>query len=313
MAKAKKTVRRTRRIKPSAELPNHSHTVRWNDARDVGIAAAERVLARRRARIVRAAAVARPGTLVAEGDSWFSYPLSDVLEELEDRHGWDVVSVAHAGDRVEAMAYEDGQLSKLERALRKVSDEKRPLRAVLLSGGGNDIAGDEFAMLLNHKQSGLPPLNARVVAGLFEERLRAALISLVAAVTTLCRELFDREIPIVLHGYDRPVPDGRGFLGGFLVLPGPWLEPGFRRKGFVDLAETTDLMSLLIDAFNAQLATIAGGPGLTHVHYLDLRGTLSNELAGRRYQQAWANELHPTGPGFQAVADRFDIALKALP
>jgi hypothetical protein len=49
------------------------------------------------------------------------------------------------------------------------------------------------------------------------------------------------------------------------------------------------------------------------VHYLDLRGTLSNELAGRRYQQAWANELHPTGPGFQAVADRFDIALKALP
>jgi lysophospholipase L1-like esterase len=250
---------------------------------------------------------------VAEGDSWFSYPLSDVLEELEDRHGWDVVSVAHAGDRVEAMAYEDGQLSKLERALRKVSDEKRPLRAVLLSGGGNDIAGDEFAMLLNHKQSGLPPLNARVVAGLFEERLRAALISLVAAVTTLCRELFDREIPIVLHGYDRPVPDGRGFLGGFLVLPGPWLEPGFRRKGFVDLAETTDLMSLLIDAFNAQLATIAGGPGLTHVHYLDLRGTLSNELAGRRYQQAWANELHPTGPGFQAVADRFDIALKALP
>jgi lysophospholipase L1-like esterase len=271
------------------------------------------VLARRRARIVSAAAVVRPGTIVAEGDSWFSYPLSDVLEELEDRHGWDVVSVAHAGDRVEDMAYDDGQLSRLERALRKVSVEKRPVKAVLLSGGGNDIAGDEFAMLLNHKHSGLPPLNARVVSGLFDERLRAAIISLASAVTRLCRELFDREIPILLHGYDRPVPDGRGFLGGLSILPGPWLEPGFRRKGFADLAETTDLMSLLIDAFNAQLATIAGGPGLPHVHYIDLRGTLSNELAGRRYQQSWANELHPTDRGFQAVADRFDAALKALP
>src|ERR1051325_2242623 len=44
------------------------------------------------------------GLLVAEGDSWFDYPLHDVLTMLEDEHGFDVESVAHKGDTVEDMA-----------------------------------------------------------------------------------------------------------------------------------------------------------------------------------------------------------------
>ena len=287
----------------------------WFAARASGIAAAENVLARRKRRLRTAKRVKSLGTLVAEGDSWFDYPFSDVLAELEDQHGWDVVSVARAGDRLEDMAYDDRQLSKLERALRKVKDQRKDLKAVLVSGGGNDIAGDEFAMLLNHKRSGLPPLNAQVIAGLFEERLTAAFVSLAFGVTTLCQELFGKAIPILLHGYDRPVPDGRGFLGGFSILPGPWLEPGFLRKGFDedDLQETTDLMSQLIEAFNNQVSTVAGGPGLSHVHYVDLRGLLSNELTAKKYKKSWANELHPTDEGFQTVAYRIDQALKTLP
>src|SRR5262249_8198322 len=55
---------------------------------------------------LRALAVPPPtGLLVAEGDSWFDYPLHDVLTMLEDEHGFDVESVAHRGDTVEDMAY----------------------------------------------------------------------------------------------------------------------------------------------------------------------------------------------------------------
>ena len=62
-------------------------------------------------RLKRAAGpVGSAGTLVAEGDSWFDYPLWDVLKMLEDEHGFDVESVAHKGDRVEDMAYGPGQL-----------------------------------------------------------------------------------------------------------------------------------------------------------------------------------------------------------
>jgi hypothetical protein len=47
------------------------------------------------------------------------------------------------------------------------------------------------------------------------------------------------------------------------------------------------------------------------VRYIDLRGTLSNRLVD--YQEWWANELHPTEKGFEAVTDRFAAELAKLP
>ena len=151
-----------------------------------------------------------------------------------------------------------------------------------------------------------------MVDGVLGSRLRQAMISLLGAVTHLCEQTFGAKLPILLHGYDYPVPDGRGYLGGFWMLPGPWLEPGFRRKGFTDLQERCAVMETLIDRYNAVLAGVAGGPGLEHVRHLDLRGTLSNELAGTAYKKAWGDELHPTERGFRSVAGRFDQVLRAL-
>src|SRR5262245_34259950 len=63
----------------------------------------------------------RPGEgrplIVAEGDSWFDYPLFDVLDALEDGFGYEVESVAHAGDTLESMAYEFAQLHGFIRVL----------------------------------------------------------------------------------------------------------------------------------------------------------------------------------------------------
>jgi hypothetical protein len=36
-------------------------------------------------------------------------------------------------------------------------------------------------------------------------------------------------------------------------------------------------------------------------------------LASDAYKDSWANELHPTGTGFSAVADRFAAVLSGLP
>ena len=110
------------------------------------------------------------------------------------------------------------------------------MRAILLSGGGNDIAGDEFALLLNHAASGLPVLNESIVEGVIDVRLRQALLSLIGTATQLAAHYFGEAKPVVVHGYGYAVPDGRGFLGGGWMLPGPWLEPGFRRKGYLALA-----------------------------------------------------------------------------
>lgn len=249
------------------------------------------------------------GVLIAEGDSWFDYPLNDVLRILEDDHAYEVESVAHKGDRVEEMAYGLGQLEEMTRRLEKLLRQNVIPKAVLLSGGGNDVAGEEFAMLLNHARSAVAGLNEQVISGVIDERIRTAYVTILAAVTQICEQRLNRRLPILVHGYDYPVPDGRGFLGGWSFLPGPWLEPGFREKGFETMKERLPLIKQLIDRFNSMIKEIARMSEFPHVQYINLRNTLST---GTNYKTYWANELHPTQKGFELVTARFVEALERL-
>jgi lysophospholipase L1-like esterase len=258
---------------------------------------------------MRAAGPRGVATLVAEGDSWFDYLWYDVLDFLEQQYGYDIESVAHKGDRVEDMAYSGDELRKFSKTVEKLLRRGEVPKAILLSGGGNDVAGEEFALLLDHARSVAPGLNEDVVRGVIDVRVRNAFAHILSAVTQLCEGLIGRKVPILVHGYDRPVPDGRGFLGGAWVLPGPWLRPGFHQKGFPDQAQNQQIVAALIDRFNAMLAAVAALPGFGHVHYVDLRGLLPNQQG---YRQWWENELHPTRKGFELVAQKFQEVLKVL-
>jgi lysophospholipase L1-like esterase len=193
-----------------------------------------------------------------------------VLAILDDVHGYDIESVAHKGHPLEEMAYGRKQLEDLARRMEKVKRRGLTPKAILLSGGGNDVAGPEFAMLLNRNPSSIPGLNESVLRGVIDERIRAALTSLLGAITKLCKEMFEREIPIVIHGYDYPVPDGRGFWGGWWILPGPWLEPGFRQKGYDSLNHRKALAKELIDRFNRMIEEVSRVPESAHVRYVNL-------------------------------------------
>jgi hypothetical protein len=250
------------------------------------------------------------GLLIAEGDSWFDYPFHDVLEELEDRHAYDIESVAHHGDPVEEMAYGGNQLEELTRRIEKVLRQGLVPKAILLSGGGDDIAGREFGMLLNHERSAIAGLNDSVVEGVIGQRIRTAYITILSAITTICQEKAGRVMPILVHGYDYPVPDGRGFLGGWGPLPGPWLEPGFREKGFEDLPRRIAIAHDLIERFNTMIEGLPTLTGFAHVRYVDLRHTLRTDS---EYRDWWANELHPTEPGFRAIAEKFATILATVP
>ena len=257
------------------------------------------------------------GILVAEGDSWFDYPRRDVLEYLERDHGYDVVeSLAHAGDTLEEIAYEKGQLLKVVRFLKKLANREEVPTAILLSGGGNDIAGKEFKTLLNHKLSGLPALNEGVVSGLIDVKLSAAMRHIIGALQAVCMDLFDKEIPFLIHGYGNAVPDGDGFLGGWGPLPGPWMKPGFQKCGYWDpedkgrsLVEMTSIVEELITHFNRMLKDVA--EERSFIHYVDVPPVLPNTLP-EGYKEWWANELHPTKKGFRAVADEFAKVLETF-
>jgi hypothetical protein len=260
------------------------------------------------------------GYLIAEGDSWFSYPGLDVLGALAGGRlpggiRYAVYSSATAGDTAESMAYDGEQLRGFQEEFRKVrrAGKQGDVKAILLSGGGNDIAGREFHMLLNHARSArgaTAPLDA-TIADAFIERIANALTSLIASAQRFAESRLDRsDIPILIHGYAAPVPDGRPFLIGW-PLPGPWLQPGFAAKGYLrdqpdDLARNTTVMADLIRRFNDRIARIpAEVRGSAIVRYVDARPAAINTVAGEAYKRDWANELHPRDVAFTRVAEAF--------
>jgi len=155
-----------------------------------------------------------------------------------------------------------------------------------------------------------------VEAGVLHEQIPHALGHLIGAVQTLSQQHFGEVRPILIHGYAPPVPDGRGypFLG--LGLSGPWIKPAFAQRGWVtqepqsdtELLANAQAVAGLINTFNRQvLPTVvaAAGPG---VSYVDVRSALRSDLPS--YRQDWRDEMHATSTGFQAVAARFDAAIR---
>jgi lysophospholipase L1-like esterase len=247
--------------------------------------------------------------IVAEGDSWFSYfPACDVLAQLR-RRSWDGV-VYDIEDRAKGGALLNDMVYGRDMVDTYQLLEKHRPRLFLFSGGGNDIAGQElFVMLYNKKavemHAALPRINRKIIEGLVDEVFRQAYLDMIAMIRWKAGKLGLGELPIVMHGYDYAIPDGRGWAGGLGPLPGPWLDPSLTRKGYdrdADVTVRRDIVRQLIDAFNEMLKKIAGA--VSNIHHVDLRGTLRDSQ--------WGNELHPTEAGFKAVAARIEQTLRKI-
>ena len=267
-----------------------------------GVGAVKRVKVTRHMALAVVARATTRGWLIAEGDSWFDYPGTDLLDALH-QSGYDIESVARAGDRVEMMAFGRGQLDGFAAAVEKVIGNGHTPKAILLSGGGNDIAGSQFGFLINHAGSPKQGLNDSIVRGVIEERIAGAYVWIIQAITDLCQKMLGQKVRIILHGYGYPLPDGRGVLGGWGPLPGPWLRPGFIEKGFDSLSQNTDTMRVLIDRFNTMVQGVAGQ--FAHARYVNLRTVLPPA------KPLWANELHPVERGFRLAAAELETAIEA--
>lgn len=121
---------------------------------------------------------------------------------------------------------------------------------LLLSGGGDDIAGTPLENYLNHFASGEPPLRGGAFRFLVNTYLHAAYATIITQVRTI-----NASVPIILHGYSYAHADGRGVINGpwgFHYL-GPWLRPAFATKRITTI---DGVVHELIDAFNEMLGTL---------------------------------------------------------
>src|SRR5438067_1575819 len=163
------------------------------------------------------AIAARPLNVLAEGDSWFDYPLlPDVIAGIEagGKPQPFILKLAHYGDATTEML----GISKRRRLIDTLQNRANGVfDALLFSGGGNDIAGDQFCLWLTRNTGDLDP-----TYGFDRQRLADILGVVRAAYEDLVqiREELGQHYVIFVHAYDFAQPNGKGVCG-----IGPWLKP----------------------------------------------------------------------------------------
>lgn len=274
---------------------------------------------------VRAMLAASPNKrmfkLLAQGDSWFDYaPGTDLIDCLHSNHGHTITNIAVAGSTLNDEAYgpvprqmfglgppqsnDPDRITELVHQIRQVKPQ-----ALLLSAGGNDVAGDEFFSFINNARSGLPPVNAEVLHGAVNGTFKAAYQYLIDMALAAATDLHIK-MPIFTHGYDYPWPDGRPVVSFLWWKVGPWFHRSFNAKNYPYISAATlltrhKIVGQFIDAVNDMLVGLAADlKYVGKVFHVDVRGTVLTE-------GEWANELHPRNPGFAKFADKIDAALQA--
>ncbi len=263
----------------------------------------------------------RTFNLLAQGDSWFDYPPgTDIIDCLHSNHGHQITNIAVAGSTLNDETYgpvpremfglpfgpkQADDPDRITELVHRIQADKP--QALLLSAGGNDIAGDEFFSFVNNAKSGMSAVNQGVLDGVVNGTFRTAYQYLIETALKAAADA-GIQMPIFTHGYDYPWPDGRGLISFLAWKVGPWFDDTFNHKNYPnanpnDLQARHDIVVEFIDSVNTMLAGLAANyPG--QVFHVDLRGTLKSA-------DDWANELHPRNPGFKALADRIDAALQA--
>jgi hypothetical protein len=241
----------------------------------------------------------RPLVMLAQGDSWFDYPLTgnglplvdtDVIAQLRliGAAPPTILNLAHHGDA----AVDEMSLPKQERLISALTDPSNWLNgkpdAILFSAGGNDIAGDHFCIFLDY--------NDGHAAGLNADRFNKALSMVEACYLDLfaVRDRIAPGVPVFSHCYDFPIPNG-----AHPVCAGPWLKPSLDFCNW-SVARGTTIVHEALASFRQMLKRLEGAAG-NNFHLVDTQGILA--------PGEWANELHPYPPGFQKVAQKFADAL----
>lgn len=242
--------------------------------------------------------------LVAEGDSWFDYPVgTDLIDCLRVR-GYQIDNFAEAGDTLENMIFGsaiDGDYvpaaSTIGRVLARIGEVKP--RVFLFSGGGNDIAGDEFASFLNHRDSGMSDVRQEYMEFMVEKVFRKCYEALISKVEATSPATY-----IVTHGYGHSIPTGKGVKFIFKTWSGPWLLPALSMKRITEPIRQKEIVAILIDALNEMLQDLSTKH--EKFKYVDLRPILDPYTD-------WVNELHLRNSAYSRAAEKIDSVITALP
>jgi deferrochelatase/peroxidase EfeB len=195
---------------------------------------------------------------------------------------------------------------------------KLNLRAILLSGGGNDVVGNKLQkMLAQWPVPATGPFVPDLIDSCMDE-LAKHYTTVIAAVLKTLDDLALHGFPavgkvqVIIHGYDYPYPRGESPV---IIWPlKDWLVVPFTNAGYLldqpaHFKAAVDAMRVLMERLRKTLATVAAAfPG--RVRQVDLLGTIE-ECWPNDPMSRWANDLHPKDDAYEQLAIRIDDAIVA--
>ena len=219
--------------------------------------------------------------LVANGDSWFQYPLrrnDDLIDFLA--RPFAVYCLSAAGDELVDIPKPENHES--------IADAVRNTEAhgFLFSGGSNDIAGDGFIDFL---VDAAPSGNAA-------DYVDAGLDAFLGQIMDLYRDFFAEllqhfpQLKVFYHGYDHALPRADG----------SWLGPSLKKKN-IPQEHWASIVDIIIDRYNAALSDLATDFAGQVVH-VSCVGAIG-------HRGEWRDELHGKSAGCERAADRFTAKL----
>jgi hypothetical protein len=253
---------------------------------------------------------------LAQGDSWFDYTCGfSIIHWLEGLFGPERAyfqNIAVSGRLLRDMLSDD-----FKAKLKAGPGNGGAWNAILFAGGGNDICGDSrFQDWLKPYDGGTDPegyitaafdQEVLVLQGIYEEA-----IALVAKAA--------KGVPLLAHGYDFAIPDGRCVTGlsphldsdFHFCFAGPWMYPAFQMRGFHKSGgKLPQLTKDIVTAILRRLAAMLAGLEQKYPNQFVLVRT-QNTLQPTQDPKLWANELHPYNDSFKLLAQPFYDKLRSL-
>lgn len=243
--------------------------------------------------------------ILAEGDSWFSYPPeylvagepSNIILWLRNKNAYNIKNISSTGDEAVAMLVSTAKIS----LVKELRDESYD--ALLFSGGGNDIVGEyDMPFFLRIKRGGMTWKDC-----IREDRFERRLNQIENAYRDLIELTIDyarnRRIPIITHTYDRVVPSPKGaeFIEGLLNVGRSWIYPYMQAAEITDSTDQIRIVDYMLSRFQDRLLTLQQNyPQRFFV--VKTQGTL-------RLAYDWLNEIHPSSKGFKKIAEKIDQKL----
>lgn len=246
-------------------------------------------------------------TIVAEGDSWFDYPLKkDILNYLS-KMGYGIKKFAVQGDTLENMIYGTEYKVKGDKATNPgpqsfqevlYAIKKLKPQFFLFSGGGNDIVGQEIIGYLNHYRSKPASLINKKI---FQARLAEMKNAIEYMITWVHKT--HKGCHILMDGYDFAKVNGKGYTFIIKNIRGPWILPSMGAKNILKKKDQEAIITYLVNEFNKMLKSL--DKKYPFFHHIDLRHQFPND-------NEWDNEIHLKNNGFKKVAQIYHNKISSI-